>query len=42
MAKAKKEEVKTSKGLKDRMESFFFEMTSPDGKVTKIGQTKDQ
>jgi hypothetical protein len=34
--KKNKDEAKTS-GLKDRMESFYFELTAPDGKTTKVG-----
>jgi hypothetical protein len=34
--KKSKDDVQTS-GLKSRMESFYFELTAPDGKTTKIG-----
>jgi len=37
MDKAKKEQTKKGEGLKGRMENFYFELTDPDGKVTKIG-----
>lgn len=42
----KKDKTQKSKGLQSRMESFYFEITSPDGKTTKIGaperRTKDK
>lgn len=37
MDKTNKKQPKASKGLADRMESFYFEITPPDGKAFKIG-----
>jgi len=34
--KKNKDEAQPS-GLKERMESFYFELTAPDGKTTKVG-----
>ena len=34
--KKNKDEAQLS-GLKERMESFYFELTAPDGKTTKVG-----
>lgn len=34
--KKNKGDAQTS-GLKDRMESFYFELIAPDGKTTKVG-----
>lgn len=32
-----KGQTQESKGLQKRMESFYFELTAPDGKTTKVG-----